>query len=196
MQPQQQQSDPFASWKRNFNITYWLVMMHGLGVILPARKWVGMRILGTPCALALALMVVWAMFTGDQLMWLWIAFWFVCYVRRRKETSRLVRSGARLHSETDGYSWDAVRWGASHKAARLFVEPVLAGIAGGALYYVYQENDWNPTGLPYFFLSGLFSLPFVELVRRAIWERKIQSMNDARVEQEAVVRDYRERYGE
>jgi hypothetical protein len=51
-------------------------------------------------------------------------------------------------------------------------------------------------GLPYFFMLGLVTLPFVEKVKQLVWERRIQGINDARIEQEALVRESRERYGE
>jgi hypothetical protein len=41
----------------------------------------------------------------------------------------------------------------------------------------------------------LVSLPFVELTNQMIWNRRLQSMADARKEQEMLMGDYKNRFG-
>jgi hypothetical protein len=61
---------------------------------------------------------------------------------------------------------------------------------------IYLEHGLPTAGLPSFFLWGVISLPFVEIVKRTIWERRTQGMSDARIEQQQVVSNYRNRFGE
>jgi hypothetical protein len=192
----EQQRDDAMNWKRNFNIAWWLCLMHQRGLILFMRKGFGVRALGVPCALAFVLMFLWATFSRDPFMWLWMGMWLLCQVKRRAESLKLARSGAMIHSQYDGWPFDAVRFAGSEKAAKLVVEPILVGILGGLLYWIYGEQGWSPYGLPYFVLAGCFSLPLVEAVKQTIWERRTQAMVDARLEQEEVMRDFRDKYGE
>jgi hypothetical protein len=54
---------------------------------------------------------------------------------------------------------------------------------------------WPPYGLPSYLLAGCVSLPFVETVKQMIWERRIQSIADAKWEQEQLARDCRDKFG-
>jgi hypothetical protein len=199
MQPQPQQNDMTEKWKRNFRFGHALMFMIQRAITVPWRERQGMQSLRTPCALAMVLMFVWWMVSADRLMGAYLGTWVICFLWRRSETQRLIRQGERIHSDDDGRPAIALGFGrlfgCTEKTARLVVEPIIAVGLGGVLYSIYQDHGWSPAGLPYFFLAGGFALPFVELVRRAIWERRIEGMNDARIEQEAVMQEYRDRYG-
>jgi hypothetical protein len=78
----------------------------------------------------------------------------------------------------------------------MIVEPALIGILGGILYLVYREYGWNPWGLPYFLLIGVPVLAFIESLNKKIWQRRIDKMNDGRIEGEAMAGDYRRQYGD
>ena len=101
-----------------------------------------------------------------------------------------------IHSQYDGWPIEAIKFGRTEKVAKLIVEPIIVGALGAVLFVIYQGAEMPVYGLPYFFLLGLATLPFVEKVKQATWERRIQGMVDARVEQEALVRESREKYGE
>jgi hypothetical protein len=193
--PQQQQNDSM-NWKRNFDISHALCVMHQRALVVPMRSRWGIYALGVPCALALVLMVLWATFSRDPYMWVWIGFWVICQLARRAESVRLHRRGERIHSQYDGYVAYASRWRVSESTAKLVIEPVVFGVFGLVLFDMYRENGLPVQGLPYFFLAGLFSLPFVETVKRSVWERRAQAMVDARVEQEALVKEVRDRWGD
>ncbi len=142
-------------------------------------------------------MVLWAAFSRDPFMWGWVGFWLLCQICRRIESVRLARSGARIHSQYDGWPFDTIRFGRTEKAAKLVVEPMLVGILGGILHWIYDTYlGMPPYGLPYFLLAGVVTLPFVELVKQTVWQRRTQSMMDARIEQEQMMRDVRDRHGE
>jgi hypothetical protein len=54
---------------------------------------------------------------------------------------------------------------------------------------------WPPSGLPFFLLAGVVTLPFVEIVKQRTWERRTQSIMDSRLEQQETINDFRNRYG-
>ena len=195
MQQQNDPNDPFE-WKRNFNVAYNILLIHQRAVVVPLRMAWGPQALGVPCALALVLMVVWAAFSRDPLLWGWIALWLTCFVSRRAETLWLWATGARLHGGYDGHPFVAIRLGRTENAAKLVVEPLLVGGLGGAAYWWYGRFHFSPYGLPYFLLAGCASLPFVELVKQTIWKRRSQATLDARLEQEASMREFRSKYGD
>jgi hypothetical protein len=191
---QQEQHSMVENWRRNFNIAYSLLLIHQRGIIIPMRERFGKDVFGFHCVLALVLMCLWAAFSKDMFMWLWIGLWVLYLAKRRDEAARLAKDG-KTHSQYDGWPAEAIKLGRTEKAAKLVVEPVLVGIVGGILFWIYQEAGLPVYGLPYFFLAGVFTLPFVERVKQIIWERRVQGMTDARIEQEALVRDVRERTG-
>ncbi len=191
-----QQGDNGLSYKQGFNLLYTLCILHQRALTVVSRRRFGVQALRLPCLLALVLMVLWAGFTNDNLLWLWTGLWFVCFLRRRVEAVRLVRGGVRVHSWYDGFPADVCRYVRSEKVAKRIVEPALVGLLGGILWWIYGEQGWGTAGLPTFLLTGLFTLPFVELVKRAAWEKRTQAAVDARLEAEALVRDVRDRYGD
>src|SRR5271166_4220165 len=169
----QQERDDAMDHKRSFNITFVFMLMHTLGLTLVMRTRQGSQILGLPCALALGLMVVWTTVAQDSLMFAWIALWLLCLIKRRVESVRLVNKGERIHSQYDGWPFDAIRFCRSENTAKLVVEPILVGVLGGVLYWIYGQNGWRPTGLPYYILTGVVTLPFVELAKQTIWKRRL-----------------------
>jgi hypothetical protein len=75
------------------------------------------------------------------------------------------------------------------------VEPLLmAGL--GALFYFFNQDHGYPQGLCYLFFLGIFTLPFVAWVQGTVWERRTQAMVNARLENQEMIRLYRERVEE
>jgi hypothetical protein len=192
---QQQQNDPM-NWKRNFNILAWFCLVHGRALTLLIRSRNGKDSLGVPCALALVMMFLWATFTQDTLIWVWMAVWFFFLIVRRVETVWLTRRGERIHSQYDGWPGPAYWFCRSERIAKLIIEPTLFAIVGALLYGSYEQAGLSPRGMPWFLLAGMFTLPFVECVKQTIQERCTQGMLDARIEQEAMMDEFRDKYGE
>lgn len=190
----QQQKGIFDDWKLKFNITCNLCLIHQRGIVIVLRdQWGKQALGGVPTALALALMVLWATFTHDPFMWAWAALWVCCYLKRRVEAAKLAKKG--WHTQCEGRSKDGRRFGFSERFAKRWIEPLLVGLLGGIAYWLYEQHGWRPTGLPYFLLCGVFTLPLVESVQRTIWNRRVEAMNDARLEQLTAIRDFQDRYG-
>jgi hypothetical protein len=190
-----QQHDP-RNWSRLFGAFCALMLIHQRAIIVPMRKYCGKDFFGLPCGLALLLMSAWAFFSGDDFMWVCAGFWLVALLVRKGQTYRLLAQGTLIYSLFDGIPTDAQRYCKTERTAKLFVEPILVGILGGTVLLIYRMEGLPVAGLPLFFLFGLVSLPLIELLKQTIWERRLQAMQDARIEQEAVVQEVRIRYGE
>ena len=189
---QQQQHSMIENGRRNFNIAYSCFVVLQRAIIVPFRKYWGLKALGTPCFLAFGLIIAWTVVSRDSFMWLWLAIWLISLLKRRQESMKFVAGGGRIHSESDG--WPATVK-SNEKAAKLLLEPFIVGFLGAFLCWVYDLYGMPVGGLPSFFLVGAFALVFVEKVKEQIWNQRVQSMVDARVEQEALIRDVRERFG-
>src|SRR5262245_62031247 len=120
---QQQQPNDKLTQKQTFNILYLILLAFQRGVTVPFRTRYGSEALGRPGFTACILIVLWAVFSQNQLMYLWLLFWLFALAVRRLETFRLLRRGVRLHSGYDGWPKFAMRFCKSETAARLFMEP-------------------------------------------------------------------------
>src|SRR5262249_9365931 len=116
--------------------------------------------------------------------------------KRRVEALKLAASGAKIHTWYDGYPFDAIRFVKTEYQAKRFVEPLLCGVLGALLFVIYQENNLPVHGLPYFVLTGVFTLSFIEAVKNTIWQKRLDALNDAQIEQEQLMQDRQDRYGE
>ena len=181
-EPQQNQGRP--DFKTSMNVANALCTIHQRCIVVPFRNHWGKRALGLPCALAFVLMFFWVGFSQDPLMLGWFVAWCLFYVVRRIEAGRL---SGQVHSHDDGCP---INLGKNERLAKRFFEPLLIGLLGGGLRWFYIEQGWSPVGLPNFLLAGVVSLIVVEAFKKQIWERRIDDMNDARFEQESLLRDY------
>jgi hypothetical protein len=197
-QQQQQQQDDQMRWKRNFNIAYMLCLAHSRCITVLTRNRWGVQALGTPCAWGAAIMCVWGFASRDPLLWAWAAIWCIAWVKRKQQAVKLPKEGARIHSWYDGFPHESVKLtkGDEEKAKRI-VEPLWTACIGGTLMWFYMEVLHRPPhGLPYFLILGSLTISVVEGIKKTIGERRRQSMLDARIEQENVMRDFRDRYGD
>lgn len=184
---QQQQKD--LTLKEKFNFAVSLLLMHQRAVVVTCRNKWGAQALGFSCLGALVMMFLWYLATHDPFMLLWMGLWLLCLAKRRIEAMRLSNE---IHSQSDGQT---INLGSNERLAKLVYEPILVGILGMIAFWFYQLQGWRPTGLPYFLLSGVFTLPFVESVKQIIWQRKVQGMLDAKREQEALMEEFQNRIG-
>lgn len=180
----QQENDISKDWKRNFNIAHWLMMAHQRALVVPARRHFGTQALAFPCLFALGLMGLWYVATADPGMLAYMGFWLLFLVVRRIEA---VKIAGQVSSHSDGKT---INLGSNEYLAKMFYEPLCVGILGGIFYWIYTENGLRPTGLPYFLLAGIVSLPFVEGVKQTLWQRRIQGMQDARIDNEMLMEDF------
>ena len=189
-----QQQDFAEGWRTNFNFGHTFCMAIQRALTVPMRSHYGIEALGWPCVLALALMVIWYMASRDSWMLYWIFFWLLCLAARRLESIRLNLKGARIPSYYDGWP-DLMCFCKTENMAKLIGEPVFISLLGASVYWFYTELGWETSGLPTFLLSGVVALPFVEGVKQTIWRKRIQSMVDAKIENEAMISDFRDKYG-
>ena len=186
---QPQQLDFLDKLKRNTNIMYFLCSIHQRAVLVPFRRFYGVQALGMPCFFAAILIFLWWIFTADSLMLVWGFFWLLFLIKRRIEA---VRVNAQIPSRYDGYP---VGLGWNEKLAKFVLEPTLLVVLGVMALKFYEYQGWRPNGLPYFLLTSIVTLPFVQSVNQMVWDKQLQAMNDARLEQEARNRAFRDKFG-
>lgn len=178
--------------KRNVNIAFWLAQIVQRCFVVLTRNKFGAQALGLPCLFAFILMWVWYALTQDLLLLAWIGLWLCCYAKRRFEAGRIE---GHVVSDYDGFPFDAIRYCGSELTAKRVVEPIMLAIVGFIAFKVYESQGWNYKGLPYFFMAGAVSVSFVASVQQRIWQRKLQAMRDGQMENDMLVRHYRDKYG-
>jgi hypothetical protein len=141
--------------------------------------------LGLPCVFALIMMLLWATFSHDGYLYCYAGLWLVCFCHRRIQSLVLARR-ERIHSLSDGNPL---------LGNKLIIEPVVIGLIGYGVLWLYEQEGYDPQGLPYFLLLGCFTVPFVEWTRQAMWRRRLQGMSNARIESENAVSDYQRMWG-
>jgi hypothetical protein len=187
---QQQQQE--LTFKEKFNFAYSLCVYHQRCLVVICRDRWGKNALGFPSALGLLMMVIWYMLSQDPFMLAWTGAWCIYQLKRRGEAVKLT---GQVPSYSDGRCIDGDRFGMSEKTAKTVLEPIMFGLLGGFLYWVYDVNGWSVRGLPAFLLLGIFTLPAVEWAKQAAWERKLDALADSRMESESLMRDYQDKYG-
>jgi hypothetical protein len=182
--------------KDSINAAVWVLAVLSRCFTVVMRNKFGKEALAFPCFFALLLMLGWAALSSDRLMWAWIVLWLLCFAARRVEQVKGEMKGARIHSQDDGVPMDGMKWVNNPQKAKMIVEPIILGVISFFLYKFYAIAHWKTYGLPFFFAAGCFSVPALEGFKQMIWKKRVQDILDARIEQEAVMRDYRNRYGE
>jgi hypothetical protein len=183
--------------KESFNIVFSLCVIHQRALTVPLRNRFGVEAMGIPCAWAFGLIVVYAVFSLDPFMWLFVATWVICQIRNRIEAARLSARGVRTHSHYDGWPVSAMRvpFVRSQDTAKLVVEPLLVMAIGLGWWWV-SSLTHSPPGLARFLLAGGITLSAVETIKQATWGRRLRMLDDARMEQEGMMREYREQCGD
>lgn len=179
--PQQQQ----MTLKEKVNLVYNACDVHQRAIVVPLREGMGKNFLGFRCLLAFGLMILWTALTQDSWMLYWVVIWVFCLAWRSIEANHL-----EVHTHSDGWCNGL---GDNQRLAKGLFEPLLVGLCGLLLRAWYLENGWNPAGLPNFLLLGVFTLSFVQRANVIMYERKIDVMNDARMEQEDIARESQNR---
>jgi hypothetical protein len=188
---QQQPQNHKLQMKDSFNLLYLICTAFSRALTLPFRVRYGTEALNKPCLFALALLVAWTALSQSPFMLAWLVAWLICFALRRAETAKLLRQGVRIHSLRDGTPVLGMRFTTSEYVAKRFIEPLFLFVSGLGVWGA--EADWGyPPGLGRFMVIGACFLPLLESIHERIWQKRVQSMVDARLEMEEL----RERHGE
>ena len=188
----QQQLEEKMTWGQKFNLAWAFANVHDRALMVPFREGWGVDAIGFPSLFAFFLILLWALFSQDILMLFWLALWVPSQLYRRWQAGRLARKG-QMHSWSTGYCKGLVKFFGVRLAKKN--EPLYMGAIGGLVYWFYDQLGW-PQGISYFFGLGMFTIPFCEWVNATIWERRTRAMVNSRLDNQAMVRAYRERTGE
>ena len=198
MQKQQQQQgfDWVEAQKRNWNLIVFALAVWQRAIVVPMRHRFGVEALGSICVASFLFMAVWAWCWHDPLMWAYLGYWTLCVLQRRAEARRLVRKGERIHSLADGWPREAMRFPfvRTQNTAKLRIEPLNAFGCGLVVLGLARWLN-TPPGLACFLMAGSIPMNAIETMRQRIWRRRTQAILDARLEQEAVMQSYRDRWG-
>ena len=137
-------------------------------------------------------MLLWWLFTNDGLLLAYIGVWLLVYITRRIEAAMI---SGKVSSNYDGWPVDAMWLCESEGIAKGWIEPMIAGVFGYLLWQYYACMGWRPTGLPYFMIFSVFSLKYVAAINEAAWERKVNAIQDAKLQQQVLMDDHKNRFG-
>jgi hypothetical protein len=184
----QQQEDFVTRYQKSLNNAFGVSVVFQQCFIIPLRKNFGVETLGMRCFLALILMILWSAFSNDIFMWWYTGIWFMFFIHRRVQSLRLQRQ---IHSCYDGLPVDAMRICKNESIAKQWIEPIMVGLAGVFAKWFYDQHGWPLYGLPYFLITGAVVMAFVQMGHQAVWKRRIRGIQDALIENEQMIRDFR-----
>lgn len=187
---QQQQKE--LSYKEKFNIVVFLCVAFQRAIVIVTRKGFGLQALGKECVFAFCLIILWAVYSQDVFMWVWLIIWCICMAKRRMEASKAFKSGAAVHSYYDGWP---INLGKDERMAKLWYEPACAVILGAILWWWYGQNGWATRGLPCFLFWGAIAMRVVESVKKKAQDRRMMNVSDARLQSEWMVTEHQDRVG-
>lgn len=180
------------TYKEKYNIVVFFCVVFQRCIIVVSRKRFGLQALGKECAFAFFLMLAWAAIVRDVFMYAWLVIWCVCMAKRRNDATKAFQNGEDVHSWSDG---ETINLGKDEKMAKLYYEPICTFILGVFLYWLYEQNGWPTRGLPCFLFWGAITMRVVESVKQKAQERRMMAVSDARLEQESLVREYGDKFG-
>ena len=191
--PNQNQEEPLTMAQR-FDVAARWVWIYQRALVVPLRTGAGSDALGMSCLWAAFLILGWAFFSQDPLMVGYAIFWGLCLLIRRAEAAKLAKKGVRIHSWSDGRPKGLCKI-MSEKFAKRWVEPLVI-FAVGCICYWYAVEEGTPAGLAYFLMGAIFVLPCHEWICDMIWRKRVQAMVNARIDQEAMMNQYQQQWGE
>lgn len=189
--PQQEQDS--LNLKNSFNFICVAASCMATTIVVFIRQGFGSEALGFRGIGAVLLLLLAFMLTGQPVFLYYLVAWFAALILQRIQTGLLIRRGERLHSRTDGVPVLAMLFTKSVSVAKLIVEPILCFLASIGLSMAAAEWDSPSLAcLSTWLLWGSMSLAVDHGVYEALQYRKLQSMRDARIEQEELMRRYEE----
>jgi hypothetical protein len=157
--------------------------------VLPfVRHSFGKDALGWPAFGAFIIIMVIASFSASQAMWIYFGVWIIALCWQKNYTKKLIQQGAVLHSRSPGFPALGAKFTKGKvMQAVMFVEPFLCGLFG------YMFYDLGEHVLGKFLMCAAGSLIFQHTTQRMLDERRVQEMINARIEQEWLSRQLRDR---
>jgi hypothetical protein len=153
-----------------------------------ARHSFGKDTLGWPAFGAFIIIMVVASFSASQAMWVYFGVWIISLCWQKSYTNKLMRQGTVIHSRSPGFPALGAKFTKGNvMQAAMFVEPFLCGLLG------YMFYDLGERAIGVFLICATASLIFQNTTQRMLDERRVQEMINARIEQEWLSRQLRDR---
>jgi len=172
------------SRKDTFNFVYAAAKGYSTCFTPFIRRNFGSEALGFPGLFAFIIMLVVGSFGRIPEMWPYLAVWIVAMLLQRASTMRAMRRGVVRHSRYDG---DVDRKLFKNRTTvKQFFEPVACVIAA-----VCFEQLGASHSFALFVGWGAFPLAFVAMIDRQLWNKRVQAMRDAEIEQRYLAAKFR-----
>ncbi|QEL18776.1 hypothetical protein [Limnoglobus roseus] len=185
---QQPQEQDKISMKGTFNFIQLLMKSHAAAVSVPLRTNYGSEGIGVAGLGAMFLITAWGSYTGDGLMFFYLAGFIVALVAQRMRTFSNYRKGIYVHTYYDGYPWLAfklfprIKKESNAKACEAFMCLAL----GGLLVNV------GVVSVGIFLMAGFISIMATEGFKVELTKKRVRAMRDAQIEQEYLAEELRQ----
>lgn len=187
----QQQKE--LTYREKFNIVVFFLVVVQRAIVIITRKRFGRQAIGKECAFGFFLIWVWAVLSRDVMMYGWLAIWCACLIGRWMEATKAFRNSEQRYSYSDG---ETVNLGKNERLAKQWYEPLCIAILGMMAFWYYEENDLPVRGLPLFLFCGAMCIRVVESIKIKVSERRMMTITDGKMQQEWMVREHQNRYGD
>lgn len=183
MNQQPMNEPPLEKYRRAMNFGHLILSGWAMTIQLPMRRHCGKDFLGAPAAVAVLLIPLYAAFcNAPQIIYLLpIHVVFVALHRASAWKRRL--QGMVTHTYYEGDPWvaRALLLTKDERQCRSTGEPLLALAAGGFLLPTAQ-------GAGLYFIIGAFAMAIVQQFGDSQFQRRIDEMNNGRIENENLMR--------
>jgi len=193
MNEQQQPKEMFSN-KDGFNVLRLLAAAHSMTITVFIRSGFGPQLLDKRGAYGAILLFVVAGFSGQPVMLNYLFAFLAALLIQRIKTAAAKRAGVRLHSLYDGHPWLGMFLTRKEMFAKGAVEPVLCFAAAVAIgCFGEAHHSAALLTLAGWLFIGIASLGFDHVVYAGLQHQRLREMEDAEIENEILMQQYRER---
>lgn len=190
MQQKQQQDANAMTMSDAFNIMYFLSNVHATCISPFIRFGFGAEHPGMVGLFAMLFIFLVACCDSSGMTFVYLVAWLCALAYRRIQTRGLLRQGAMIHSRNPGYPWLALKFPfvRTELSATAVIEPLLCLVAAFLLIPLSV-----PLGL--LVMGGFISFTVRNGIEHEVTRKRLQAMQDARMEQEYYSRRFRSQSG-
>lgn len=183
---QQQQQNDKPDMKGAFNIAYLVMNSHALTCSVFLRRDFGKEAIGIFGIAGFFMILVYGGLMNSYAMYLYLLAFLLAVIGQRMQQFQNFRRGVVCHSRYNGYPILALKLFPRLKEGDAKgVEAFMCLAIGGLLTYVDPALGW-------YVMGGFFSILLSEGINAELRKQRLQAMQDAVLEQQALAREYEE----
>jgi len=187
MQDKQQQQKDGISRSEAFHLMYFLANVHATCISPFIRSAFGAEHPGFVGLFSMAFILLVACNDPTHVTHMYFCAWVCALGYRRIQSHRMLCQGVLLHSRSAGYPWVAMRipFVRKESTATRIVEPMLCLITGLLLIPLSET-------LGAMVMGGFMSFGIRNAIEAEVMRKRLQAMQDARIEQEYYSHRFRQ----